>query len=109
MLARLWNRKEARLGEHERLGVNSPGFASIDSPSRPQYDAGMTASRWVLLLTLLVMLLIPLVAWAMTKAECTRQYNACTAGCRAMADPRLRAACWPACMAAYAGCLAIAK
>ena len=69
----------------------------------------MIASQWVLLLTLLVLLLVPLVAWAVTKAECTRTYNSCTDGCRGMADPRLRAACWPACMAAYAGCLAIAK
>lgn len=72
----------------------------------------MTASRRVLLLCLLVALVAlvrPLAAWAMTKAECTRNYEACTAGCRAMADPRLRMACWPACMTVYAGCLAIAQ
>jgi len=69
----------------------------------------MNSARWAFCLTFLVALLVPLVARAVTKAECSRQYNACTAGCRAMADPRLRAACWPACMAAYAGCLAIAK
>lgn len=63
----------------------------------------------LLWLGLLLVLIVPVIAHAMTKAECSRNYEACTAGCRAMADPRLRAACWPACMTVYAGCLAIAK
>lgn len=68
----------------------------------------MMSTRRLLLLCVLVLLFIPLVAWAVTKAECTQNYNACTANCRTMPDPKLRAACWPACMAVYAGCLAVA-
>jgi hypothetical protein len=69
----------------------------------------MTAWRGLFFLFLLAALLVPLIAWAMTKAECARNYEACTASCRGIADPRLRAACWPACMTVYAGCLAVAK
>jgi hypothetical protein len=69
----------------------------------------MSSTRWVLFIIVSIFLCIPLAAWAMTKAECTKQYDACTTLCRGMADVRLRTACWPACMTVYAGCLALAK
>jgi hypothetical protein len=69
----------------------------------------MLSVRRIVLLVAMLCLLIPLVAWAMTKADCTKQYDACCILCRGMADPRLRTACWPACMTVYAGCLAVAK
>lgn len=69
----------------------------------------MVSARQFLMLCTLALLLVPMVAWAITRAECTQNYNACTANCRAMPDPKLRAACWPACMAVYAGCLAVAN
>ena len=81
----------------------------MDIAGAPRYDHEMKTLQTVRFLVLLVALLVPVVAWAMTKAECTSNYNSCTAGCRTLADPKLRAACWPACMTVYAGCLAIAK
>lgn len=69
----------------------------------------MQSMRWLRWVFVLATLFVPLVAWAVSKAECTQNYNACTTGCRAMPDPKLRAACWPACMAVYAGCLAVAN
>jgi len=69
----------------------------------------MNARRGLCAASLLLLLCVPWLAWAVTKADCARTDESCTAGCRALADPRLRAACWPACMTAYAGCLALAQ
>jgi len=70
----------------------------------------MRPARLALLICIFVAVIaVPLVVWALTKAQCTSTYQSCCATCRSMPDPRLRAACWPACMTAYAACLAIAK
>ena len=82
---------------------------AIDIPKCWLYKAKMAFLRWVRALVLMMALLLPVVAWAMTKAECTSSYNSCTTGCRSLPDPKLRAACWPACMTVYAACLAIAE